>query len=1587
MQNRLNVPMYCGNSLLLVAIEVNFEGDRPRFPVFLKIKAGDVSHKSVPFEEGSLVRWVPDSDLHITVPAVLVILVRQQPVQKYFKKDYAIFKIGSSQLIGNDTFSAPDGKGRATVTITCASALPVGLFAEFLLEEAEGQVGNKKVLLRSLGHAGRILDGLMTFSDLASDVHPAIGAAVIAINALYKKCKAQEDCRQAAAELVRDLVSFMPIVREIPQDDVRKTVTRDTIKKMLGLFCTISESIIKYSSGGILGDLFSDHNAEMDSAKAEFGKLKETYDWCVRLETWGSVARAVRLAEDSQLQRLRPALSAFYNAEGACLEGTRESVLRRVREWGDSESKLFWLHGVAGSGKSSIANSVAHIFKRQLRLSACFFCKGDDPECRSPNALIPTLAYHFSKWHNAYRSAVLSIIEGANEPELAQGLERQFDLLITQALTTTSSSPESLPPYPLIVVIDALDECGDSRSSRIQVAKLLVRLSSVVTWLKVFITSRTLPELDEVFLQAGTECEAHDINALFDHIEAERDILQYTRHCADRCQVKFREEQIQLLAKRASGLFIWTSTVFKYFDSQLDMQGAVSKVLSSLPAEDSEAELDQVYTTVIQGVSVGEQNTEIVRTILCLIACTSRNRPLSETALLQLLLNTELYIEQDAFRKTIDSLQAVMYRDTTKDNAIHVCHPSFLDFISTGLRSQVYWTEPAIIESFLARRCLEIMHSQLRFNICNLESSFMLNDDLPEIQNLVSECIPEHLQYSCLYWMSHFALSNLNILHQQVQDLLKGLLCGLKALYWLECLSILKSLKMGIDILTVCIKQFQPVNYIAVMCKELYRFISAYYTPVSISTPHLYLSALSWVPTESNMAEKLYPHFSNQPLVSMGKETKWKSTLWTSDAESSILCVAYSPDGRHIASGSRDNNLRIWDAQTGDIVGEPLTVGSSWVTCVAYSPDGKNIVSGLSDKTLRIWDAQTGDTVGEPLTGHSNWVTSVAYSLDGSHIVSGSSDWTLRIWDAQTGNQVGKPLTGHSGPVNSVTCSPDGRHIVSGSDDKTLRIWDTQTGDIWGKPLVGHLGCVTSVAYSYDGRHVISGSDDKTLRIWDAVTSDTVGEPLTGHSQRVTSVSYSPNGKHIVSGSYDNTIRIWDTQTGDAVGEPLTGGSGWVICVAYSPDGKNIVSGLWDKTLRIWDAQTGDVVHEPFTGHSNWVTSVAYSPDSRHIVSGSDDNTLRIWDAQTGDAVGEPLTGHSDSVCSVAYSPDGSQIVSGSGDKTLRIWDAQIRDTVGEPLTGHLDWVTSVAYSPDGRYIVSGSDDNTLRIWDAQTRDAVGRPLTGHSQRVTSVAYSPNGKHIVSGSYDKTLRIWDTQTGDAVGEPLAGHSDWVTSVAYSPDGSHIVSGSNDKTLRIWDAQNGYSVGEPLTSHSQRVRSIAYSPDGKYIVSGSDDKALRIWDAETGDVVGYPLTGHSEWVRSVAYSPDGRKIVSGSRDKTLRIWDRNVALVNYLQLLSPLVDQEHDISIDSWVRSTSGKILLWVPHDLCHNARFFGIGSLCIPNNCPEAGPIHVNWELLLKYSGSSWADIHEELICSAHWYSFICSYYPPLISNLSLFTR
>ncbi|GBL16328.1 serine/threonine-protein kinase F [Microcystis aeruginosa NIES-1211] len=287
-------------------------------------------------------------------------------------------------------------------------------------------------------------------------------------------------------------------------------------------------------------------------------------------------------------------------------------------------------------------------------------------------------------------------------------------------------------------------------------------------------------------------------------------------------------------------------------------------------------------------------------------------------------------------------------------------------------------------------------------------------------------------------------------------------------------------------------------------------------------------------------------------------------------------------------------------------VDKTLTGHSGQVYSLAYSPDGRYLASGSKDRTIKIWEVATGKGL-RTLTGHSGVVLSVAYSPDGRYLASGSQDKTIKIWEVATGKV--RTLTGHYMTFWSVAYSPDGRYLASGSWDKTIKIWETATGTEL-RTLTGHSMTVWSVAYSPDSRYLASGSLDKTIKIWEVATGQEL-RTLTGHSEGVLSVAYSPDGRYLASGIGDGAIKIWEVATVRELRTP-TRHSEVVRSVAYSPDGRYLASGSQDKTIKIWEVATGNELRT-LTGHSETVFSVAYSPDGRYLASGSADKTIKIW--------------------------------------------------------------------------------------------------------------------------------------------------------------------------------------------------------------------------------------------------------------------------------------------------------------------------------------------------------------------------------------
>jgi WD40 repeat protein len=535
-----------------------------------------------------------------------------------------------------------------------------------------------------------------------------------------------------------------------------------------------------------------------------------------------------------------------------------------------------------------------------------------------------------------------------------------------------------------------------------------------------------------------------------------------------------------------------------------------------------------------------------------------------------------------------------------------------------------------------------------------------------------------------------------------------------------------------------------------------------------------------------------------------------------------VLSVTLSPDGKLLAAGTVDAQIRLWQVADGK---QLLTCEghTDWVWLVAFSPDGRTLASGSSDQTIRLWDVSTGQCL-KTLQGHTNRVWAVAFSPDGYILASSSEDETVRLWDASTG-QCLRTLQGHTNQVWSVAFRPDGRMLASGSDDETIRLWEVSTGQCLNT-LHGHTSWVRSVAFSPDGYMLASGSDDRTIMLWDVNTGQHL-KVLQGHISLVWSVAFSPDGRMLASGSDDQTVRLWDASSGQCL-KTLQGYTSRVYSVAFSPDGRTLASGSDDQVIGLWDVNIGQSLNA-LRGHTSWVREVAFSPDGGTLASGSSDQTVRLWDVSSGQCL-KTLQGHTNLVRSVAFNPDGSTLASGSDDQTVRLWDVSSGQCLNT-LHGHTNWVRSVAFSPDGRMLASGSDDRTIRLWGVGI-DQCLKTLQGHTNRVRSVTWGPNSRMLASGSDDQTVRLWDASSGQCL-KTLRGHTNRVRAVAFGPDGRMLASGSDDQTVRLWDVSSGQCL-KVLQGHSNQVWSVAFSPDGHILASGSDDETVRLWDIPTGE---------------------------------------------------------------------------------------------------------------------------------------------------------
>ena len=558
--------------------------------------------------------------------------------------------------------------------------------------------------------------------------------------------------------------------------------------------------------------------------------------------------------------------------------------------------------------------------------------------------------------------------------------------------------------------------------------------------------------------------------------------------------------------------------------------------------------------------------------------------------------------------------------------------------------------------------------------------------------------------------------------------------------------------------------------------------------------------------------------------------------------------------------------LRGWEWQYLEARRPPLRLcgHTREVQCLAFSPDGQLLASGSHDQTIRLWEPATGREVG-CCVGHRGYIWSVAFSPDGRRLASASWDGTVRTWEAATGRETGR-FPDHASPVYGVAFSPDGRRLASAGADAVVHIRDVHTGEE-RQTLRGHGGAVWAVAFSPDGRYLASGGADETVRLWEAATGRLL-HTIPGHQEPVTAVAFSPDGQALASAGYDQTPRLWDVKTGQER-HSFSGHTLMVFGIAFSPDGRRLASAGFDKTVKLWDTATGQEALT-FHDHTATVTGVAFSADGRYLASAGRDQTVLIWDAapaeEDNQRQGLTLRGHRGLVFDVAFSPDGRRVASASWDQTVKIWAAATGRLV-RTLRGHTKVVRGLAFSPDGRWLASASWDKTVKIWDTAAGE-LSHTLQGHQGYVSRGVFLPGGGQLISGSDDASLKVWDLATGQEV-RTVAGHVGMVLAVALSPDGTRLASATDEGTVKIWDVATWREL-HTFRAHASPVFDVVFSPDGHHLASAGFEGRVRVWDVASGEKV-RTFDGLAGAVSRVAFSPDGRRLAAAAWDQ-VRVWD-------------------------------------------------------------------------------------------------------------------
>ncbi|KAI9926047.1 hypothetical protein ASPWEDRAFT_25867 [Aspergillus wentii DTO 134E9] len=1152
--------------------------------------------------------------------------------------------------------------------------------------------------------------------------------------------------------------------------------------------------------------------------------------------------------------------SHLWEQKPRCLEGTRASLVTQIKIWsqGPWSEPIFWLRGMAGTGKSTVALTIAHHLHENGLLGGSFFFSRGRGDLGSARKLFTTIASQLAAAAPGFK-ATLSAILSESPNIIRDGLQDQWNKLIIQPL---NALPTTEKPKTCVMIIDALDECDDEDAIRL-LLRLLPQIKLVTAVrLRILITSRP-----ESLINLGFRRLPQDDHRDFalHEIEpdiTEKDISHFLSTEFETIRLNYEIEQewpdiesVQLLVKKSSCLFIYAATVSRFVQTSKYSHPEERLTLlleGSIFPNSPEGQLDAMYMQILKQSVLGDSDglekeelakhfREIVGSIVVLFDA------LDVCTLCELIGHPEKRL-----RAVLSNLHSVLDVPVTGNRPIQLLHPSFRDFLTNQKRctDELLWTDEKSTHKDLFMKCMDVLSQHLKSDICDLKYPGTLAKDVKKSK--IDSVFPSFVQYACRYWIDHLIKTEItndctNVVHDFMET---------HFLHWLEGLSLMGLTAEGVLMLSALEKAITALESRTLeMIQDAKRFALSNKPVIEEAPLQIYSSALLFTP-ENSLIRRCYESYipawiSQKPKVSQN----WSSLLQTIDCGSRLMKhVSISPDGKLIASSALRGEVKLWYTATGapycvlgnsdlyiaDLTFTPdssallITSDSSIVRCniptgetsVMSIPQGSGTTRGRtalsSDCSLlalkngysqiEIWDMKAESMTSTFMDPDSSLITGAAFSPDGKQLATANHKGHIYIRQLAAGLMVQNLWTNEGN--NSIAFSTDGQFIISWSSQQLgFKLWNCSTWEMYNMET-GNVN-ILNVAFSPKEGLIACVCTGDIVKIFNATTRQEVG-CLTGHLGYVTDIAFTPDGKSIASVSHDGTLKIWDSIPEGAI--PVNDSLMTADQCEISFDGRFAVSSSVNGTVRIRNRATGSVIHQH--EYREYIRQLVFSPDNTLIAVNPDYSETTVVDIASGRA--RFSIGIADDIQrrDVAFSPDSKLVAYAQGHSII------VKKTLTgeEYCTLHEDrgGVMAIAFSPDGNGIASGSTEHTMRVWSiaakekSYTLEVTVDARLDDGYPFADIKFSSDGKLVACVfPYSSSVTLWEPITGEVRSyKPQPNTS--VGYIAISPDKKLIAALKKGGLVDIWDIATGDRVRTCGIEHQFPYHiyfdSIYFTPD-------------------------------------------------------------------------------------------------------------------------------------------------------------------------------